>query len=116
MRGRSLLPYLLDESEVPYADDEPVAFEIFGHGVVFMGPWKAVRLREPWDESVWRLYDLASDPGEQRDLASENPETLARLVDAYEEFARANGVIDEPDGVTAYPYRPGHLGDLVPEG
>jgi arylsulfatase len=47
MRGRSLVPYMKDSRNVPYADDEPVAFEIFGHGVVFMGPWKAVRLRPP---------------------------------------------------------------------
>ncbi len=116
MRGRSLLPYMKDNRAVPYADDEPVAFEIFGHGVVFMGPWKAVRLRQPWDDSVWRLYDLASDPGEQRDLAGERPEMLARLVEAYDRFAAANGVMDEPDGVTAYPYKPGHLGDLIPAG
>ncbi len=115
MRGRSLLPYIEDSRNVPYGDEEPVAFEIFGHGVVFMGPWKAVRLRAPWDENAWRLYDLRTDPGEQHDLAGEQPDRLARLVDAYEDFAEANGVIDEPSDVTAYPYRPGHLGDLVPE-
>jgi arylsulfatase len=115
MRGRSLLPYLRDAGDPPYTDDEPVAFEIFGHGVVFMGPWKAVRLRPPWDDDVWRLYDLAADPGEQVDLAGDQPELLARLIAAYDDFARANGVIEEPAGVTAYPYKPGHLGDLVAE-
>lgn len=114
LRGRSLLPYFLDSGHVPYGDDEPVAFEIFGHGVVFMGRWKAVRLRAPWDESIWRLYDLEADPGEQDDLAETQPDLLRRLVLAYHDFAAKNGVIDEPDGVTAYPYKPGHLGDLVP--
>jgi len=113
MRGRSLLPYMRDGGNAPYADDEPVAFEIFGHGAVFMGPWKAVRLRQPWDDGSWHLYDLAADPGEQRDLATDRPDVLARLVEAYDEFAAASGVIDEPEGVTAYPYKPGHLGDLI---
>jgi arylsulfatase len=116
MRGRSLLTYLEDSTNPPYAADEPFALELFGHGVVFMGPWKAVRLRAPWDDSVWRLYNLTSDPGEQTDIAAQHPELLARLVDAYDDFARANRVLDVPDEVTAYPYRPGHLGDLIPEG
>lgn len=113
MRGRSLLPYLRDSRDVPHGDEEPVAFEIFGQGVVFMGHWKAVRLRQPWDERVWRLYDLTADPGEQHDAAAAQPELLARLVEAYEEFAAANGVIEEPDDVTAYRYKPGPFGDLA---
>ncbi len=116
MRGRSLLPYMKDSRNVPYADDEPLAFEIFGHGVVFMGPWKAVRLPTPWDDVSWRLYDLAADPGEQHDLAPDHSEILARLVEAYDALARENRVLDEPDDATAYLYRPGHLGDLVPDG
>jgi arylsulfatase len=116
MRGRSLLPYLEDPTNEPYAEDEPVAFELFGHGVVFMSPWKAVRLRAPWDDHTWRLYDLADDPGEQHDLAGEHPDVLARLLAAYDDFVEANHVIEEPDGVTAYPYRPGPYGDLIPEG
>ena len=116
MRGRSLLPYMRDSRYVPYGDEEAVAFEIFGHGVVFMGPWKAVRLRPPWEENVWRLYNLTADPGEENDLAQEEAELLARLVEAYDDFTETNGVIDEPVGVTSYPYKPGHLGDLIPEG
>jgi arylsulfatase len=114
MTGRSLLPYLRDGHAVPYGEEEPVAFEIFGHGVVFMGPWKAVRLRPPWEDSVWRLYHLADDPGEQHDLAPEQPERLAQLVAAYDAYAATNGVIEEPDDATAYPYKPGHPGDLIP--
>ncbi len=113
MRGRSLLPYLRDAQSRPYGEDETVAFEIFGHGVVFMGPWKAVRLRPPWDDDVWRFYDLRKDPGEQHDLAEEEPERLALMIEAYRNFARDNGVIEEPVDATAYPYKPGHLGDLI---
>jgi arylsulfatase len=115
LRGRSFLPYLRAAGEAPHGKQDPVAFEIFGHGVVFMGPWKAIRLRPPWEDSAWRLYDLSADPGEVHDLALEKPELLARLIAAYHDFAEANGVIDEPAGITAYPYKPGHLGDLIPE-
>ena len=115
MRGRSLLPYMNDRRNVPYGDDEPVAFEIYGHKVVFLGSWKAVQLRQPWDRSIWRLYDLSVDPGEQQDLAQEEPELLRELIDAYENFAEENGVIAEPADVLPFPYKPGHLGDLISE-
>ncbi len=110
-----MLSYLRDDSSRPYSDDEKVAFEIFGHGVVFMGSWKAVRLRSPWDDHTWRLYDLRADPGEEQDLAGQEPDLLAGLVKAYDDFAAAHGVIDEPEGVTAYPHKPSHLGDLIVE-
>ncbi len=113
MRGRSILPYLEDVKNQPYANDEAIAFEIFGHASVFMGPWKAVRLREPWTETDWRLYHLKTDPGEQQNLAREEPEILNQMKTAYHEFKSKNGVINEPDGTTAYPFRPGHLGDLI---
>ena len=115
MRGRSLLSYLKNSDARPYADEEAVAFEIFGQGVVFMGPWKAVRLRPPWQDRQWRLYNLLADPGESEDLADSQPGILDEMVKAYELYARENGVIDEPTEVTAYPYKPGHLGDLIPE-
>ena len=95
-----------------YGPEEPVAFEIFGHGVVYMGPWKAIRIRPPWQDHGWRLFNLEEDPTESLDLAEQNEDVLSRLVAAYEDYAQANGVIDEPEGVTAYPYKPGHLGDL----
>ena len=115
MRGRSLLPYMSDSLNVPYGDDDPVAFEIYGHKVVFMGPWKAVQLRQPWDESIWRLYNLNLDPGEQQDLAHDEPELLMTLIEAYERFSEENGVVDEPADVPPFPYKPGHLGDLITE-
>ena len=72
-------------------------------------------MRPPWEDGRWRLHDLSGDPGEEHDLALEEPELLALLIAAYHDFAEANGVIDEPAGITAYPYKPGHLGDLIPE-
>ena len=44
------------------------------------GQWKAVRynvLEEP--NAPIKLFDLSKDPGEQNNVASEHPETVARL-------------------------------------
>jgi len=40
--------------------------------------WKLIR-RGPVGAPAWRLYDLASDPGETRDLAAAEADTLAHL-------------------------------------
>ena len=36
------------------------------------------------ESTPWRLYDLAEDPGETRDLAAESPELVAELVREWE--------------------------------
>lgn len=79
---------------------------------VRQGRWKGVRFAPARDRSVpdaqWQfeLYDLAADPGEQRDVAAANPSVVASLTtllrsswaDAYPR--RAWGLTVASDGVT----------------
>jgi arylsulfatase A len=51
---------------------------------VRMGPWKAVRLKK---DAPLELYNLASDPGEQREVAAANPQIVAK-IEAYLKGAR----------------------------
>jgi arylsulfatase A-like enzyme len=51
---------------------------------VRMGPWKAVRLKK---DAPLELYNLVSDPGEQREVAAANPEIVAK-IEAYLKNAR----------------------------
>jgi arylsulfatase len=48
------------------------------------GDWKLVRRRVHTKSPVSELYDLASDPGETRDRAAEQPELVAELLAALE--------------------------------
>lgn len=107
--GRSMLPYLKGDEDALYGADEPVSFELFGHASVFMGNWKAVRIRAPWGDNSWSLFNLESDPAEQIDLSAFEPEQLAVLTTAYEQYRTANGVINEPEDATAYPNKPGYI-------
>ena len=50
------------------------------------------------DDGRWRLYDIARDPGETRDLAAERPEDLAAMQAAWERYARDEGVLPMPAG------------------
>ncbi|MEE2941713.1 MAG: arylsulfatase [Planctomycetota bacterium] len=84
--GRSFAPTLLGSA--PQPEHDHLYWEFFeqkGKQAVRRGPWKAVRLRVHEDRSApVQLFDLRSDPGEQRDVAAERPELaaeLARLMD-----------------------------------
>ena len=110
MRGRSLVDYMSGQSDRAYAADEAVAFELFGNASIYMGEWKGVRLREPWEPANWKLYNLANDPSELIDLSLNEPEILKVLFDKYRTYEEDNGVVDEPSEVTAYPAVPRYQG------
>jgi arylsulfatase A-like enzyme len=89
--GRNLLPLIRGGDE---GGDRPVFSETLYGNVSYgwaplrsvrRGDWKLVRGR--WDD----LFDLARDPAETRNLASEAPEIAAGLGDLLEEFAAGNG-------------------------
>jgi arylsulfatase A-like enzyme len=54
---------------------------------VHRGPWKAIKLDQPFDGTndtrAWELYDLTRDPGELNDLATEHPEIVQELSTAF---------------------------------
>jgi arylsulfatase A-like enzyme len=91
--GRSVLPALLGHAEPPRSGTwfwetsealqwvEPPAGELNRYAVL-RGDWKLVRQRERGAESAM-LFDLASDPFEQVDLAAQHPERVQDLELAY---------------------------------
>ncbi len=90
--GKSILPLLLGESETVH--DEPAAgWEVFGRRAIRRGPWKATWLAPPLGTGAWTLANLDEDPGELRDLAAERPGVLRELLEDWEEYVEANGVI-----------------------
>jgi arylsulfatase A-like enzyme len=75
--GFSFKPTLLDAGTQSQHESLYWAFyERNGGQAVRMGDWKAVQ--QPLSNPI-RLYDLKNDLGEQQDLASKNPEIVARI-------------------------------------
>ncbi len=56
---------------------------------VRMGNWKAVRLKTG---APLELYDLASDPGEEREVSAQHPEIVAK-IEAYLKTARTESAL-----------------------
>lgn len=98
MTGRSLLPVLTGETDSVYAPDEVRAIEVSGNTALYKGDYKITRSMPPVGNAAWQLYNMALDPGETTDLAATDPETLADLVAAYEDYAAEFGVLEMPEG------------------
>ncbi len=99
--------YLLDSN----AKEEPGRrltqhFEMFGSRAIYHDGWKAVTFhpiaplyddgldpQAPFDEDVWELYHVAEDLSETHDLAADEPERLASMIDLWWQEARNNQVL-----------------------
>ena len=89
----------------PAGADEPTRhgvqyFEMMGHRGMFVDGWKAVTHHDEgtaFEDDVWELYDLTSDPSECHDLAAEQPERLATLVERWWAEADTHGVLPLDD-------------------
>jgi arylsulfatase A-like enzyme len=83
--GRSLLPVLMGGKRKGH---DKIFFEHMGGRAVRMGNWKLVALKnEPW-----RLYNLAEDKTETRDLAATHPDRLRTMSAEWEKWAARVGL------------------------
>ncbi|MFN3474982.1 MAG: arylsulfatase [Blastomonas sp.] len=96
--GASLVPLLTGQAAAVRSADVPVGFEVSGNAALFKGSHKLVRNLKPYGDGEWRLFDIASDPGETRDLSKASPAKFRELMADYRAYARRNGVLEMPEG------------------
>jgi arylsulfatase A-like enzyme len=74
-------------------------YEMLGCRALYDDGWKAVTYQEiqadepRLDEPQWELYDLRADPSECHDLAAEQPERLAAMIERWWEEADRHQVL-----------------------
>jgi arylsulfatase len=83
-------------------------FEMLGSRALYQDGWKAVTFKAlgpmtgdttanafmaPFDDDVWELYHVAVDPSEVHDLAEQEPDRLARMIDTWWEEAERFNVL-----------------------
>ena len=100
--GKSLKPLFEGTVEQVYADNEPVAQEMFNNTAVWKGDWKAVRNMQPSGDGQWHLFNYTADIGENNDLASQNPEILQEMMADYDKFAKDVGVVIPSASIEAF--------------
>lgn len=93
MTGVSMAPLLQGSRDRVHPADAVLGMELFGRRALRRGDWKAMWLYAPYGLGRWQLFDLARDPAETTDLASERPDVLQALLEDWAHFAEANRVI-----------------------
>ena len=81
--GKDPLPVLTKGAPSPH---KSFFFTYGRHAALRMGNWKIVREKS---EQAWKLYDLARDEAESKNLAAERPADVARLNTEYQAWLAA---------------------------
>jgi arylsulfatase len=80
------------ETSVRSAQDY-LAWEVFGNRALRQGDWKLRWEYKPFGKGDWELFNLAIDPSERNDLASQDPDRVRSLAALWDDYVKANGVI-----------------------
>lgn len=107
LAGASFSGLLRDAKAAPHHQEQYQ--ELNGHRSYYRDGWHAVTLHLPrraYDDREWELYYLPDDPTEMRNLATERPDKLRELADAWQAAAHANQVFPLYDGPLYHIQRP----------
>jgi arylsulfatase len=72
-----------------YPANKAIGQELFGSRSLRQGDWKITDI----GEHRWRLFNIARDPGETRDLSAQYPARKERLLREWEKYAKSVGVV-----------------------
>ncbi len=97
LSGKSLKAVLTGAATHTYAADQPIGIEVGGNSALFKGDDKITRISLPWGDARWRLYNLATDPGETKDLSLQQPERMEEMLADYAQYAKDVGVLALPN-------------------
>lgn len=100
--GRSMLPYLMRDSDSIHDADALFGWELFGQRAIRQGDWKLVYVSEPNGSSKWELYNLAQDPSELNDVSAANPDIFKILQQGWQDYQQEMGIILEEQVVSPW--------------
>lgn len=104
--GKSFLPILHNESkqirtsfgmELSHAMANAKAFRKGDFKLVWVAPPPMANPGGPKPKGKWQLFNLTKDPSETTDLAAEMPDKMQELMEGYNQYALANGVVSRPN-------------------
>jgi arylsulfatase len=98
MEGESFAQTIADASAP--ARKSPQYFEMFGHRGLWQDGWKAVTYHPPgtpFENDRWELFHLDRDFSEVNDLAAQEPERLAAMIETWWREAQKHNVLPLDD-------------------
>lgn len=107
IEGTSMIPFLSGQTTLVHPQDKAHVWELYGRIGIRKGQWKGLRLEPPFGTGEWELYDLATDLGEQTDVAAKYPGLVAEMEAYWQVYAAENNVV-LPENFIPYGYLPGN--------
>jgi arylsulfatase/uncharacterized sulfatase len=96
--GRTLRAVLDGTATRAHPEDAGIGVEVAGNAALFKGDYKIVKNGGALGDNEWRLYNLAIDPGETKDLSKDDPDRLKDMLAAYQTYTEQMGVLPLPEG------------------
>ena len=96
-RGKSIRSFLSGKSSAVRGPDDALGMEYNNLKAMRIGDYKATWIPKPYGPGKWQVFDLSVDPGESKDVSSQNPELKQQLIEAWNEYAESVGVIPPDD-------------------
>lgn len=78
--------------------EDSYGFEASGNSSLYKGKWKIARVKPPYGDEQWRLYDLSVDPGETNNLVEQNTVVFQELLNEYQSYSKQVGIIELKEG------------------
>lgn len=102
--GTSMAPLLRGDSHQIHGPDEAVVYELAGGVAVWQGDYKLVHSSSTaiGERAGTMLFNLRDDPLERHDLAGREPERVAALLAAYDDFVTEHGLVEVPADYNAW--------------
>ncbi len=91
--GESMVSFLSGEAGAVHDDQYVTTLFHDGLALLRQGDWKLSTLEPPFDESGFELFDLSVDPGEANNLAEEEPEKYAEMIELWQAERERLGII-----------------------
>ena len=98
-RGKSMVGLLSKKSSTVRGPDEAIGWEYNNFKAIRIGDHKGTWISKPFGPSEWQIFDLSVDPGESKDLSTQEPELRESLIDAWNDYAKSVGVIPPEGGL-----------------
>lgn len=96
--GTSAWSFLTGKTPTVHSDDATIGYELAGSSAIFRGTMKLSKNPPPKGTGEWELYDIQKDPAESNNLAEDQPEVVAELIAAYQQYEKNNDVVPVPEG------------------
>jgi arylsulfatase A-like enzyme len=96
--GDSMTAALAGKAKLIHPLDRPIGYEAAGGAAVYLGNYKLVRSAPPYGDGSWRLYDIASDPTESRDLSQTEVKLREKMLADYAAYVKRNDMVEVPPG------------------